>query len=508
MVRVRFAPSPTGYLHIGGLRTALYNFLFARKYKGKFILRIEDTDVKRRVAGAIENLIKTLKIVGLNYDEGPFLTKLKIKQKGKYGPYLQSERLPIYQKFAQKLVNQGHAYYCFCSEKILAEMRQEQIMRKLPPMYDKRCRKLTEDEVKEKIKNKTPFVIRLKVPEEGIIKFKDLIHGEIEFDLKNVDDQVLLKSDGYPTYHLAVVVDDYLMKVTHVIRGEEWLPSVPKHLLLYQFFGWQPPKFAHLPLILNPDRSKLSKRHGDVTVEEYLAKGYLPEALLNFIALLGWNPGDNREIFPLKDLIKEFSLEKIQKAGAIFNLEKLDWMNGYYIRNKKVSELTKLCLPYLIQAGLIKSSNSNSRFLISKTKDVVNFDWLKKIVALEQERIKKLSDLAQLTDFFFIEKLDYQPKILLWKKMKKEETIDNLNLIKNKLEKLSLKSFKKETIHNLLTELAEEKGAGQIFWPFRVAISGKEASPPPAEIAEILGKEKTIQRINMAIDKLTKSNEN
>lgn len=499
MIRVRFAPSPTGYLHIGSLRTALYNFLFAKKYKGKFILRIENTDIKREVPGAIENLIKTLKDIGLDYDEGIVLVKggKKIKSKGKYGPYIQSERLKIYQKFAEKLVKQGNAYYCFCSKETLAKMREEQIKRKMPPMYDKRCRKLTKKEVEERIKNKNPYVIRLKVPEKGIIKFKDLIRGEVEFDFKNIDDQILLKSDGYPTYHLAVVIDDHLMKITHVIRGEEWLPSVPKHLLIYQALGWKPPQFAHLPLILNPDRSKLSKRYSDVAVESYLKNGYLPEALINFIALLGWNPGDEREIFSLKELIQKFSLERVQKSGAIFNQEKLDWLNGYYIRHKEVNQLTKLCLPYLIKEGLIKIINS--KFQILDSGEIVNFSWLKKIVALEQERIKKLSDLPKLADFFFKEKLDYQPKILAWKNMEKNEVKNNLNLIKNKLEELPKKFFKKEKIYNLLMELAKVKGNGQIFWPLRVALTGKEASPPPAEIAEILGKEKVIKRIEKAI---------
>ncbi len=502
MVRVRFAPSPTGFLHIGSLRTALYNFLFARKNKGKFILRIEDTDIKRQVPGALENLIIVLKKMGLDYDEGPFLVKLKnkklvIKQKGKYGPYIQSQRLKIYQKFAQKLVKNGYAYYCFCTQAELEKMRQEQIAKKIPPMYDERCRKLSEKEIKRKLEEKIPYVIRLKVPEEGRIKFYDLIRGEIEFDFKNIDDQVLLKSDGYPTYHLAVVVDDYLMKITHIIRGEEWLPSVPKHLLIYQALGWQPPKFAHLPLILNPDRSKLSKRKSDVAVESYLNLGYLPETILNFIALLGWNPDTNQEIFSLDELIKEFSLEKIQKSGAIFNREKLDWMNGLYIRNKSVNELTKLSLPFLINAKLIEKINR--KFKIIQTKEIVDFNWLKKIVSLEQERMKKLADLEQLADFFFKEKLDYSAEILIWKKMNFPQVKNNLKLIKKNLLKISKNKFKTKEIYKTLEKLAKEKGTGEIFWPFRVALSGKTASPPPAEIAEILGKEKTIKRIDEAI---------
>ncbi|MFN3301778.1 MAG: glutamate--tRNA ligase [Patescibacteria group bacterium] len=502
MIRVRFAPSPTGYLHIGSLRTALYNFLFAKKNKGKFILRIEDTDIKRKVKGATESLMKTLKEFGLNWDEGPFLRKVKnnfiIEQKGKYKPYIQSQRLQIYRKLAHELIKRDYAYYCFCTPKDLEKMRQEQIAKKLPPMYDERCRKLSKNEVKEKLKNKIPYVIRLKVPEEGKIKFYDLIRGEIEFDFKNIDDQILLKSDGYPTYHLAVVIDDHLMKVTHIIRGEEWLPSVPKHLLIYQAFGWQPPEFAHLPLILNPDRSKLSKRKSDVSVESYLNQGYLPEAILNFIALLGWNPGTDQEIFSLKELINVFSLEKIQKAGAIFNREKLDWMNGYYIRKMKVNELAKKCISYLIKEGLIEKI-SNLKFRILKTKEVVNLSWLKKIISLEQERMKKLSDLPELANFFFEKKLKFDPKILIWKKMNLVQVKDNLKLIKENLLKIPENKFKIKEIQKILEKLAKEKGTGEIFWPFRVAISGKTASPPPAEIAEILGKEKTLIRIDEAV---------
>ncbi|MCX7778805.1 MAG: glutamate--tRNA ligase [Patescibacteria group bacterium] len=514
MIRVRFAPSPTGFLHIGGLRTALYNFLFAKKNNGKFVLRIEDTDVKRQVYGAVENLIKTLQAVGLNWDEGPVLSKRQknLKSKGRYSPYIQSQRLVLYRKFAQKLIDLDKAYYCFCTPEDLEKMRQEQIAKKLPPMYDERCRRLSKKEVDKKIKNKNPYVIRLKVPEEGRLKFYDLIRGEIEFDLKNIDDQVLLKSDGYPTYHLAVVVDDHLMKITHVIRGEEWLPSVPKHLLIYQAFNWPLPKFAHLPLLLNPDRSKLSKRQGDIAVEDYLNKGYLPEALLNFVALLGWNPDTNQEIFSLQELIKNFSLEKIQKAGAIFNLEKLDWLNGYYIRKLEINELTKRCIPYLIQAGLINFLNpksqitdskqiQNSKFRIQNSQKIITFNWLKKVVASEQERMKKLTDLITLADFFFKDELKYEPEILIWKKMSQKEVVDNLSLIKKNLEKLPARIFNKKNIQKTLEELAQKQGAGQIFWPFRVALSGKEASPPAAEIAEILGKKRVVSRIEEAIKK-------
>jgi len=383
-IRVRFAPSPTGLLHIGGLRTALYDYLFAKKNKGDFILRIEDTDQERLVKGAQENLIKTLNWIGLDYDEGP-------KVGGKFGPYIQSQRLKLYQQYAQELVKRGKAYYCFCSPERLKKLRQNQIDNRIPPMYDKHCLSLKPEEVEEKLKNKGPYVIRLKVPSKGVTEFNDIIRGKVEVDNKTIDDQVLLKSDGYPTYHLAVVVDDYLMKITHIFRGEEWLPSTPKHVLLYQAFGWPLPEFAHLPTILNKDRSKLSKRQGDVADEDYIKKGYLKEALINFIVLLGWHPGqgETEEFFSLKELIKKFDLKQVHKAGAVFDLEKLDWLNGVYIRKMKVKELTKLCLPYL------KSEIGNQKLEIN---------YIEKVVALEQERIKKLSDLPKLTAYFFTDK--------------------------------------------------------------------------------------------------------
>ena len=472
-IRVRFAPSPTGYLHIGGLRTYLYNWLFAKQNKGKIILRIEDTDRQRQVKGAAESLINTLKQFNLPWDEGPFF---------------QSQKVGNYRSLAQKLVEHDKAYYCFCTSEELEKTRQEQIAKKIPPQYNRHCRNLTEKQIKENIKSGKPYVIRLKVPEQGKIKFKDLIRNQVEFDLKTIDDQILLKSDGWPTYHLANVIDDHYMNITHVIRGEEWLPSVPKHILIYQAFKWPVPKFAHVPLLLNPDHSKLSKRQGDVSVEDYLAQGYLPQTLINFLVLLGWNPGTEQEIFSLKQLIKEFSINRIQKSGAIFNRKKLDWLNGYYIRKTSLKCLTKLCLPYLIQANLIK-------------KEEYSLKKIKKIIFLEQERLKRLDQIGELTSFFF-KKIDYNPTLLLWKKTTLLEIKEILKQIKDLLNKIPLLAFKNKKILKNLNILAEEKGIGQVFWPLRVCLSGKKASPPPENIAEILGKEKTLQRIDQAIMKL------
>ena len=365
MIKTRFAPSPTGLLHIGGLRTALFSYLIAKKNSGKFILRIEDTDQERFVEGGIENIIRSLKWAGIDVDEGVDIEgkgergKGKegvIVQKGENGPYIQSERLDIYQKHIQKLLDGGHAYYCFCSKERLEELRKAQEVNKQPTLYDGHCRNLTAEELQKKLAEKQTYVVRMKMPKEGTVKFVDLIRCEVEFKNELIDDQVLLKSDGFPTYHLAHIVDDHLMGITHVIRGEEWLPSVPKHLKLYEMFGWELPQFAHIPLLVNEQKQKLSKRHGDVSVEDFINKGYLPEAMVNFIAFLGWNPGGDREIFSLKELEKEFSLEKVGKSAAVFNREKLDWYNAQYIRKMSLKELTERCLSFFGERGKRKGS--------------------------------------------------------------------------------------------------------------------------------------------------------
>lgn len=480
-IRVRFAPSPTGFLHIGGLRTALYNYLFARKNKGIFMLRIEDTDAERTVPGALENILHTLKICGLKYQ-------------GK--PIIQSKRLAIYKKYAEELVKMGKAYYCFCAPQRLEQLRKDQAERGQPTMYDGHCRNKPRQDKTQK------FVIRLKVPREGMTEFDDIIHGRVQFENKLIDDQILLKSDGYPTYHLANIVDDHLMKITHVIRGEEWLPSTPKHVLLYQALGWELPQFSHLPLLLNPDRSKLSKRAGDVAAEDYLNNGYLPEALLNFIALLGGNPTADQEIFSLKELEKIFALEKINKSGAVFNLEKLDWLNGYYIRQKSLIDLTKLCIPYLIKSNLI--CQVKKQYHIAQTDENIVFAQLKQIVGAERERLKKLADLPATTEFFFKDP-SYEAQLLSWKGAGMEKIKGNLIALREFLSNLSEKDFQNEKkIEDKIKKFIEEKnlGVGETLWPMRVALSGRSASPSPFTIAAILGKEKTLSRIDVAIKKL------
>lgn len=379
-VRTRFAPSPTGFLHVGGLRTALYSFLFAKKNHGQFVLRIEDTDQSRQVAHATENLINTLKWAGISCDEGP-------EHGGKYGPYVQSERLDLYHKYAKQLIEQQHAYYCFCSPERLEQVRERKIAAKLPPAYDRQCRNLSNQEIQTKLARGEQSVIRMKVPLNGELTFADLIRGNVTINYKNIDDQVLLKSDGFPTYHLAVVVDDHDMQISHVIRGEEWLSSTPKHLLLYTYLGWQAPQFAHLPLLLNPDKSKLSKRQGDVAVEDYIKKGYIKEALVNFIALLGWNPGTTREIFSLEDLISEFSLERVGKSGAIFNIEKLNWINHKWLTSYDPEKLRELVLPFIVQ----------------KYPQAAHLDLttLNNLIKLMQKDLVTLAMSANLLEFYF-----------------------------------------------------------------------------------------------------------
>lgn len=495
-IRVRFAPSPTGFLHIGGLRTALYNYLFARKNKGKFILRIEDTDRERTVRGGIENIINTLRQCGLDYDEGPEIG-------GKYSPYVQSERLDFYKKYAKELLAKNAAYYCFCAPKELEEERKERQRQGLPTKYSGKCLNLSKKEINDRLAKKAPYVVRLYVPEEGSTEFDDLIYGKITVENKNIDHQVLMKSDGYPTYHLANIVDDHLMEISHVIRGEEWLPSTPKHILLYKAFGWQRPQFAHLPLILNPDKSKLSKRQGDVAVGDFLKKGYLPEALLNFVALLGWNPKGDQEIYSLKELTDLFNLSAVNKAGAVFNQEKLYWMNGDYIRRIPLEKLTDLCIPYLVEAELIEAIK-NKRFLIKGTDEIVDFEWLKKCVKLEQERMRRLDEIPQLVAFLFIKQPDYGVEMLLWKQAKKEEARANLETLYKFLSESAGKNFMAAVLEDAIKKFLKEQGmaAGAVLWPMRVALSGLLASPSPFDIAEVLGKEKTLLRIEEAIKKL------
>jgi len=482
-VRVRFAPSPTGYPHVGNIRTALFNWLFARHHGGKFILRIEDTDVTRKVRGAVKAILDSLKWLELDWDEGPEVG-------GSYGPYIQSERLDLYRSAAERLISQGEAYYCYCSPHRLEAMRAEQIKRKQPPGYDRYCRDLTAEERAKKEAEGIKPVVRFKTPLDGQTRFNDLIYGDVVFEHSTIDDFVLLKSDGYPTYHLANVVDDHAMEVSHVIRAEEWVSSTPRHLLLYKALGFEPPQFVHHPMILGPDRSKLSKRHGAVSVIQYREDGYLPEAMVNFLALLGWSLDDKTELLSRQELIKNFSLERIGKTGAIFNREKLDWMNGVYIRRMPPDEFFEAAQPYLmldIDAG---------KALIADEK------YVKAALSLVQERARTLTEVAELTQFFFVDELDYKPELLVGDKMSRESALTALEASQQKLTPLS--AFDADSLEGVLRPLAAELGlkTGQLFGTLRVAVTGRTAAPPLFQTMAVLGKECCLRRIEAALARL------
>ena len=478
-VRVRFAPSPTGYLHVGGLRTALYNYLFARHHSGKFILRIEDTDQSRKVEGAVENLISTLEWAGVNYDEGPVVG-------GPLGPYVQSERLEIYRNHAKELVHQGKAYHCFCSAERLEEVRQRQTAAKERAAYDGHCRSLTPEEVAQRLSRGEKNVIRMKIPPEGAVTFQDLIRGEVSIANEILDDQVLLKSDGFPTYHLAVVVDDHLMQISHVIRGEEWLPSTPKHVLLYQYFGWELPVFAHLPLLLNPDKSKLSKRQGDVAVEDYRSKGYLKEAMINFIAFLGWNPGDERELFNMEELVREFTLERVGKAGAVFNVEKLNWLNFQHLKRKPDEELLLMLREELARSGFEESSFTN--------------EYLLGVIGAMRERANFLREFIDKCPYFYRPPAEYETDVV--KKRWKPETASQLKVLADEFSRLDhpLKEDFEAALHRAAASLGIKNS--ELIHPLRLALSGMGAGPGLYDIAALLGKEESLRRINAAIEKL------
>ena len=466
-IRVRFAPSPTGALHIGGARSALFNYLFAKQNNGEFILRIEDTDRERSELKWVPEIIDELKWLGIEWNEGPDIG-------GPFGPYKQSQKTDVYKKYLEILLLEKKAYYCNCSAEELEAKRQDQQSRGLAPKYDGKCRD----------KNHTEGVIRFIIHAQKI-KFHDLIRKDVEFDMGLLGDVVIAKNLEQALYHFVVVVDDFEMQISHVIRAEEHLSNTPRQILLQEALGFYTPIYAHLPLMLNADRSKMAKRSGDVALSDYHMKGYLPEAIVNFIVLLGWNPGTEKEIFSLAELVKEFSLEKVQKSGAVFNTQRLDFINGLYIREKSVEALTKLCLPYLPEAA---------------------GEWpektVHKIIASCQSRLKKLSDITDMTEFFFAEKLSFDKKMLAWKEMGDLDIREALLLCDTSLKELGASKWNAEELEKILVPLAEKfntKNKGYLLWPLRVALSGREASAGPFELADILGKEKTLQRIQDAI---------
>ncbi len=492
MIKTRFAPSPTGYLHVGGLRTALYAYLFAKKEKGKFILRIEDTDQKRLVEGAAEKLQDTLRYFGIEWDEGP---------------YFQSERKEKYRQYAEKLIESGHAYRCYCSAERLQDMRTLQQKNKVAPKYDRHCYKIPEEEKEALFNQGKSHVIRLLIPNETI-SFQDIVRGNLNFHGKDLDDQILMKSDGYPTYHLAVVVDDYEMGITHVIRGEEWLPSTPKHILLYRALGWDLPTFAHLPLLLNPDKSKLSKRQGDVAAEDYIKKGYLKEAIINFIAFLGWNPGSEEEFFTLKKLQEVFSLERVQKAGAVFNTDKLDWMNGHYLRKMHAVDLAIMLLPKLKKTVYFAKTDYSTLTdeSIKSCEDEKANNFIK-FVSCIQSRIKTLNEAMEQLRPFLIDELEYSD-LFFHKKMKVDRAIAIMALEACIKALEHQKDFKNETaLKEKIVTVIKSLGMknGQVMWPLRVALSNEEKSAGAFELMSVMGKEKTLKRLKSALNWLNET---
>lgn len=490
-MKTRFAPSPTGFLHIGGLRTALFAYLVAKQSGGTFFVRVEDTDRERFVEGAIEQMLRTLAWAGIAPEEGVVLQGDGWMQKGTHGPYIQSERLEIYREHVQKLLDSGHAYYAFDTKDEIEQMRNEEQARGNPaPKYDSSVRMrmrnsltLSAEEVQSLLDADTEYVIRFKTPEHRTITFEDDIRGKVQFASHEVDDQVLMKSDGFPTYHLAHVVDDHLMQTDIVIRGEEWLPSLPKHILLFEAFEFPLPRFAHVPLLLNHDRTKLSKRQSSVSVDEYREKGYLPEAILNFVALLGWNPGSTQEIFTLTELVDAFSLERIQKAGAVFDADKLDWLQGQWVRTLPVEQFAERILPLVAEA--YPAASDDATFVAR--------------AGLIHDRITVLSEAPEMLSYFY-EEPQVSVELLASPKQKVTEGMlpEILDVLIAKLEAHS--DWANEPLKDMLFALADEKEwkKGQLLWPLRAALTGKPFSPGAYEVAAALGKEETIKRLQAA----------
>ncbi len=484
-VRVRYAPSPTGNQHIGSVRTALFDYLFARSQGGVFYIRIEDTDQERSTEGAIQNLYDTFRWLGIEWDEGP-------DKGGPFAPYIQSERVELYRKYADQLVEQGDAYPCFCTPEDLQKRQEQKEGGKKESGYDGHCRNLSPEEIKEKKDQGLPYVIRLKIPEEGATIVNDLLLGEIKRKNRDVSpDPVILKSDGFPTYHLAHVVDDHLMETTHVIRGQEWIPSGPIHVIMFNAFGWEIPKYVHLPMVIGNDGQKLSKRHGSTSVGEFIEKGYLPEAMINYLALVGWSWDDSREFFTKQELEKLFTLEKLNKASGTFDYKKLDWFNGQYIRKLSPDDLKSRCLPYLKKAGMVDDppkAEQNS--------------MLDKLMPLVQERMKILSDVAPLCSFAFSGVQEYETEMLIHKKADKESTLKAVKLGREIISQMD--SLSDEQAEQRFRDLSENEGIniGMLLMPLSVSLNGSQVYLPLFGSIRILGVEESLRRIDAGIAKL------
>ncbi len=478
-VRTRFAPSPTGYMHIGNLRTALYEYLIAKSQGGKFILRIEDTDQERQVEGAVDVIYNTMRMTGLHHDEGPDIG-------GEYGPYVQSERMGMYMDYAKELVEKGEAYYCFCTKERLESLKESNAEGAAFAKYDRHCLSLSKEEVQAKLDAGVPFVIRQKMPDSGTTTFSDVVYGDITVENTELDDQILMKADGFPTYNFANVVDDHLMHITHVVRGSEYLSSTPKYNLLYKAFGWEPPVYVHLPAVMRDAHHKLSKRHGDKSFEDLVREGYVVEAIVNYIALLGWSPSGTQEIFSLKELEENFDMAGLSKSPAIFDIKKLTWMNSEYLKAMDFDKYYALAEPKLKEA-------------LGDT----DLD-LKKIAALLQKRLETLNDIPGLVEFFKTLP-EYGTELYTHKKMKTNDEIalSSLEAALPVLENLA--DWNTTSIHDALMALVGELGIknGQLLWPVRTALSGEPTSPGGAmELADILGKEESLRRIRKGIELL------
>ena len=486
-VRVRFAPSPTGFVHIGSLRTALYNFLYARKMQGNYVLRVEDTDRTRLVEGAVEGMLSAMNWAGVNHDEGVMLSDdNKVVQNGDCGPYIQSERLDIYKEHIKTLIDKGDAYYCFCSRSRLDRIREQQKNEGLDPKYDGHCRELSQEEIEDKLDKGEDYVIRMKLPENKSITFNDIVRGKVSIHTSDMDDQVLIKADGFPTYHFAVVVDDHMMDITHVIRGEEWLTSTPKHVLLYQMFGWKAPTFVHLPNILNADRKKLSKRQGDVAVEDFRNKGYLPEALVNYIALVGWSPEDNKEIFSMPELIEAFSLERVSKSGGVFDTAKLNWVNSHYIKEADTQRLVDLASKFVIKEKLMSEQEVKA-----------NNEWLLLAMDTVKDRLDYLAQFPEEIKSFLnsaMPELEDDAREF----MKLEHMMELADELEAKI--TAADTITPDFVSAMFKEIQKEKGikGKNLFMGTRVIITGQNHGPDIPMVLSLLGKEKALSRIEQA----------
>ena len=488
-VRVRFAPSPTGYLHIGGLRTALFNYLYARHTGGKMILRIEDTDRTRFVEGALENLLKALKWSGVEIDEGVMLDENgHVTEKGDFGPYIQSERVEkgIYDKYIEKLIEEDKAYYCFCSQERVDKVRDQMKADGLTPKYDGLCRSIPLEEAKQRVANGEEHTVRLKLPKDYDISFEDRIKGKITFNTDDQDDQVLIKRDGYPTYHFAVVVDDHLMGITHVVRGDEWISSTPKHVYLYEAFGWDAPEYIHLPTVLNKDHKKYSKRNGDGMVEDFIEEGYMPEGLINFLSLLGWSPDSEEEIFTMEELAKQFDFDRVNKTGAVFDKKKLDWVNGHYVRDLSAEKLAEEIKPYMEKAGLIDESYDHDKLvLLAET-------W--------QSAIDKFSDAPELAKNYYIDSKEIE-----YDEDAKEaiSTEDAKTLFDAFLKHLDeVEEIDADFAKSVMKTIQKETGIkGKNLWfPVRAAVTGSVHGPDLSNAFLIMGKDLVKNRLEFVRD--------